>query len=166
MWTLARLERVRPAHWITAAAVILFVDYATGPPIRFALLFALPVAMATAAHGKPVGAAVALLLPLAHLAFFLRWGLPTTWPLEAADTGIDAAILLGFVALLDRVIRQRRELRVLRGMLPICGFCKRIRDEGGRWHQLESFIHNHSEAQFSHTFCPDCGRRHYPDLVD
>jgi two-component system cell cycle response regulator len=61
--------------------------------------------------------------------------------------------------------RQAQTLRVLEGMLPICSFCKRIRS-GESWEPLERFIGSHSEATFSHTFCPECGSRFYGDLVD
>lgn len=50
----------------------------------------------------------------------------------------------------------------LEGILPICSFCKRIQDENGHWQAMEVYISNHSEAEFSHGFCPDCGRKHYP----
>ena len=53
------------------------------------------------------------------------------------------------------------QVKLLEGILPICSFCKRIRDENNVWCGLESYIADHSEANFSHTFCPDCGRRHY-----
>lgn len=50
----------------------------------------------------------------------------------------------------------------LEGILPICSFCKRIQDEEGNWQAMEVYISNHSEAEFSHGFCPDCGRKYYP----
>ena len=77
-----------------------------------------------------------------------------------------SVILIATAILVDRIVRQDREIRVLRGLLPICSFCKRIRDEEGAWRQLEIYIGARSDARFSHTFCPDCGRRKYPDLVD
>jgi transcriptional regulator with GAF, ATPase, and Fis domain len=58
------------------------------------------------------------------------------------------------------------EIKVLRGIVPICGFCKKIRDQNGDWHQMESYISKHSEAQFSTSFCPSCGRKHFGNLVD
>lgn len=56
------------------------------------------------------------------------------------------------------------EVRVLSGLLPICSSCKKIRDDGGYWNQIESYIRDHSEAQFSHSICPECARELYPDL--
>lgn len=57
-----------------------------------------------------------------------------------------------------------KENKVLRGLLPICANCNKIRDEHGRWHVLEDFIEAHSEAKFTHTICPPCTEKLYPDL--
>lgn len=53
------------------------------------------------------------------------------------------------------------EISVLKGILPVCSFCKKIRDENDQWQSMEHYISSHSEAQFSHGFCPDCGKEHY-----
>jgi len=55
-------------------------------------------------------------------------------------------------------------VRTLEGLLPICAGCKKIRDDAGNWNQIECYISEHSDAQFSHSVCPDCARRLYPDL--
>lgn len=72
-------------------------------------------------------------------------------------------------AALALVIQQRdealAEVRTLRGLLPICGFCKDIRDASGHWHQLEAYIVQHSDAQFSHGVCPSCTEKHYGDIL-
>lgn len=60
----------------------------------------------------------------------------------------------------------RSELKVLNGLLPICMSCKKIRDDGGYWTQLEAYIHQHSEAQFTHGICPDCIEKLYPGIMD
>jgi len=49
-----------------------------------------------------------------------------------------------------------KEIKVLRGILPICSSCKKIRDDKGYWNLIESYIQSHSEAEFSHCICPDC----------
>ena len=56
-----------------------------------------------------------------------------------------------------------REIRVLKGLLPICASCKKIRDDGGYWHQLEAYLSHHAEVKFSHGICPDCERAYYAD---
>lgn len=55
------------------------------------------------------------------------------------------------------------EVKELSGLLPICSFCKRIRDDKGYWNQLESYIRDHSKAEFSHSFCPECAEKVYPE---
>lgn len=56
------------------------------------------------------------------------------------------------------------QVKVLSGLLPICSFCKKIRDDKGYWNQIESYIDKHSEAQFSHSICHECADKHYPDM--
>jgi len=50
------------------------------------------------------------------------------------------------------------QVRTLRGLIPICAWCKRIRDDQGYWQQLEAYIRDHSEADFTHGMCPDCAK--------
>ena len=68
----------------------------------------------------------------------------------------------------EQVLLQREEameqVKVLRGFLPICASCKKIRDDGGYWNQIEAYIRDHSEAVFSHGICPDCVAKLYPEL--
>jgi hypothetical protein len=64
----------------------------------------------------------------------------------------------------DRLEQALSQIRTLRGLLPICANCKKIRDDKGYWNQLETYIHNHSEAKFSHGICPDCMKMLYPGL--
>ena len=73
----------------------------------------------------------------------------------------------------DLLARQKAELEAalarvkqLEGIIPICMDCKKIRDDQESWHQLEAYISKHSEAQFSHGFCPDCFATRYPDLEE
>jgi hypothetical protein len=56
-----------------------------------------------------------------------------------------------------------RELKVLRGIIPICAHCKRVRSAVGDWQQIESYVRAHSSAEFSHGMCPSCLTRHYPE---
>ncbi|MCF8108587.1 MAG: PAS domain S-box protein [Desulfohalobiaceae bacterium] len=62
---------------------------------------------------------------------------------------------------LEHAISQVKQLS---GLLPICAHCKKIRDDQGYWSQIESYIQNHSDANFSHSICPECAREHYPDM--
>ena len=93
---------------------------------------------------------------------------------------VSAILLLGFAVVgahrwRVRAHREREQelarrvdeavghVKMLRGMLPICAGCKKIRDDRGYWNQMETYIQAHSEADFSHGMCPDCIARLYPD---
>ncbi len=58
------------------------------------------------------------------------------------------------------------KVKVLSGFLPICASCKKIRDDKGYWNQIEEYIREHSEAEFSHSICPECVEKLYPELKD
>ena len=66
---------------------------------------------------------------------------------------------------LNRELKNSIEtIKTLRGLIPICANCKKIRDDKGYWNQIESYIQKHSEAEFSHGICPECARKLYPEL--
>ncbi|MBN2566434.1 MAG: GAF domain-containing protein [Candidatus Eisenbacteria bacterium] len=64
----------------------------------------------------------------------------------------------------DALAKSLAEIRTLRGILPICASCKKIRDDDGYWQAVEDYISDHSEAVFSHGICPECRKRLYPEL--
>ena len=55
------------------------------------------------------------------------------------------------------------KIKTLKGLLPICSACKKIRNDKGYWEQIENFIHEHSDAEFSHGICPECAQKLYPN---
>jgi len=65
--------------------------------------------------------------------------------------------------LLENLKRAIQEVKTLRGLLPICASCKRIRDDQGYWRTLEQYLKEHTCADFSHSMCPSCVRRLYPE---
>jgi hypothetical protein len=70
----------------------------------------------------------------------------------------------------ERLVRDLQEalaeVKTLSGLLPICASCKKIRDDKGYWRQIEIYIRDHSEAEFSHSICPECVKKMYPNLQD
>jgi PAS domain S-box-containing protein len=58
------------------------------------------------------------------------------------------------------------KIKTLSGFLPICASCKKIRDDKGYWNQIEVYIETHSDAEFTHSFCPDCVKRLYPEVLE
>ena len=63
-------------------------------------------------------------------------------------------------------LKALQEIKTLSGLLPICASCKKIRDDKGYWNQIENYIEQHSDAQFSHSLCPECLEEHYPEGGD
>lgn len=77
------------------------------------------------------------------------------------------------VSNIEKVLRHEKnelqkalsEIKTLSGLLPICASCKKIRDDKGYWNQIEAYIRDRSEAEFSHSICPRCASRLYPELA-
>lgn len=100
-----------------------------------------------------------------------RWGPHAEKLLRTFKEAIEAHLVL--VIALDELNDKNEELnrcigevKMLQGLLPICTYCKKIRDENGCWNHIETYIRDHSGADFSHSICPDCGKRLYPDLYE
>ena len=70
----------------------------------------------------------------------------------------------------ERLLLDHKEalanIKTLKGLMPICSSCKKIRDDHGFWNHIEAYIREHSEAEFSHGICPDCARKYYPEYYD
>jgi hypothetical protein len=64
----------------------------------------------------------------------------------------------------EELARSQATLRILSGLLPICAACKKIRNDAGSWEQMEIYIRNHSQADFTHSICEDCSARLYPEI--
>lgn len=67
--------------------------------------------------------------------------------------------------LISQLQKSISEIKTLRGILPICSYCKKIRDDEGYWNQVEVYVKQHSDARFSHGICPDCMEKHYPEYI-
>jgi CheY-like chemotaxis protein len=68
-----------------------------------------------------------------------------------------------FTDRLDQLEHALSKIKRLEGLLPICAACKKIRDDNGYWNQIETYIREHSEAEFSHSLCPLCLKQLYPE---
>ena len=67
-------------------------------------------------------------------------------------------------AKIEELRKALEQIKTLRGIVPICGYCKKIRDDQGFWSQVEAYVSQHSEAQFSHGICPECVAKRFPNL--
>ncbi len=65
----------------------------------------------------------------------------------------------------DELIKAMNQIKTLSGLIPICAACKKIRDDKGYWNQIESYLEEHSEVEFSHGLCPECFRIYFPEAA-
>lgn len=98
------------------------------------------------------------------------------WVYRVLAVSLGASLVLGlgaaYLLRLNRTIRRQRdnleqamsEIKTLRGIIPICCHCKKIRDDQGAWNQLEAYIAKHTESEFSHGICDECLGKHYPGV--
>jgi ligand-binding sensor domain-containing protein len=91
-----------------------------------------------------------------------------------AAVAVALAVLAAYRVRMGQLVARERELgrrvkealaevKTLSGLLPICSSCKRVREDGGYWQRIESYVQTHSQAQFSHGICPDCMVKLYPE---
>ena len=66
--------------------------------------------------------------------------------------------------LIEKLQNALSEVETLRGLLPICACCKKIRDDQGYWNHIEAYLRMHTNTEFTHTLCPECVKQYYPDL--
>ncbi|MBN1511841.1 MAG: hypothetical protein JXB13_07485 [Phycisphaerae bacterium] len=158
----------RPSVTVAIAVCAVTVDYLTGPLVRFPILFIVPVALAACGRSRWLALGLATSLPLARLGDWLIWAPPWSVWIELVNVVVQAGVLILLALVTATAARQAREssreVKILRGLLSICSFCKRIHRPDGQWEMLESYIRDHSEAEFSHGLCPDCIKEHYPDF--
>ena len=105
-----------------------------------------------------------------------RWARAGKAPLKDKEGNVVG--LIGYAADIteqkqaEEALKQERdklqdalaEVKTLSGLLPICANCKKIRDDKGYWNQIEVYIRDHSEADFSHSICPECAKNIYPEF--
>lgn len=91
---------------------------------------------------------------------------------RSVDTSGSAFSIFEQQILLENLVEQRtrelkealKHIKTLSGLLPICSSCKNIRDDKGYWSQIERYISTHSQAEFTHSICPACAKKLYPDI--
>ncbi len=164
---------------VGGVGIVALVDWLTGYELSFLVFYFLPVAVG--AWGLGLGAAVALavLSALAGFAadvlagrvyashFYAVWDTLVRLVAFLAIGGAIARIrhlLEGERAAADALRRSLSEIKVLEGFLPICAQCKKIQTQAGEWQPLEVYLGNHSNARFSHGYCPACVKQLYADM--
>ena len=150
---------------ILLCLVFITLDWELMPVWVFPFIFVFPVMLVAWNHSLGFALACAGGLSLTRMANQLIFTAhPALWN-ELTDVLIRFFVLMLLAMLTWQLGRQSRQLRQrvrsLEGMLPICSFCKRIRDNGSNWVQMEQYISSHSEAEFSHGLCPDCAQKYF-----
>jgi hypothetical protein len=157
------------ACWAALSSIILAIDYFTGSVIQFPFMFIVPVGLAAWYNGSRSGLVFAIVLPLIRLYFTTVLSLPWGFSISVANAAIRIAMLISYALLIAYIAKQKKELErevdMLEGILPVCSFCKKIRDEQDVWHPIENYITERSEAVFSHGLCPECEEKHYGDFL-
>jgi K+-sensing histidine kinase KdpD len=166
--TFAKKQRLLLICCLIIAPIVLAADYLTGPLIRFPILYLVPIVLAAWSNNLRWGLVFAVAMPLVHLSFTKFWITPFRLIDATINTSIRIIVFVGFAYLANRVAVQKRQLekevQTLEGILPICSFCKKIRNQDGNWESIESYIKKNSEAEFSHGVCPDCCKTEYPEI--
>ena len=178
------MPRMRVA--VIACATLLVATLLTFPLSRLVVhsrdLFFVAAVIVVSRYG---GVAAGLAVSLASVLIFDWFFDSTPNALDFSMGGAVRAVLFCAVSVLVASIEQNRrfvigkleesnrtlqraheEIETLRGLLPICMYCKKIRTEGDTWVEIEQYIRKHSHAQFSHGVCTACYQKHYAELYE
>ncbi|HEX6324228.1 MAG TPA: hypothetical protein VFZ36_10925 [Vicinamibacterales bacterium] len=152
-------DRLPPYYSLAIAAFVVALDYAVGPHLEFPGLFIVPVMYGAWYGGARWGLPLSL-LPFAHVANVWALGAPDGLFPATLSTIFRVAVLMPVAWWIATVAASQRALRkevdMLEGLLPICSYCKKIRDDTGDWQALEKYIQERSDATFTHGICDAC----------
>jgi hypothetical protein len=145
---------------------IFSLDLLVATDFAIGMLYVAPVAwmaLWSSKHDTPLMVTTAVSCTLLTIVGFLLHPSGIVW------IGFVNRLIAGFMIWLTAVLsitrkRAEEETKVLRGLLPICSYCKKIRNDDGYWERMEIYITANSLAHFSHGICPGCGEEHFPTL--
>jgi hypothetical protein len=156
------------------------VDYLTDREVSFFVFYFLPIAFVSWHTNRKVATFFAIVVTGNWLVInYLEGTSYSHWFIPYWNAGVRLVafliIALAF-AFIKQQLRQEQQLnqelsaalaevKRLSGFLPICASCKKIRNDHGSWEQIEMYIRDRSEAEFTHSLCPECMHRIYPDLA-
>ena len=156
---LAVPERLHPAYSLAVAAFAVALNYAVGPVVEFPGLYIVPVVFASWYGGLSWGIPMSL-LPLTRLLIIMGAPAPIDMYAAVLSASIRAIVFVPIAMWIASVAAAQRalkhEVEMLEGLLPICSYCKKIRDDAGDWQVLEKYIQERSDATFTHGVCNAC----------
>ena len=164
----------------TMMALLLgWVDYASGREFGFFVFYFLPISYAAWFAGVKTGGAIAVLsaavwciadlMSMHATSFFTFWNtLIRLISFLLISFFVDKISMLLLVERMtsDELRQALSQIKTLRGLIPICASCKKIRNDQGYWEHLEKYIGEHSEADFTHGLCEACARKLYPSIYE
>ena len=161
---------VLPLLCIGTSIILLIADYFAGPFIQFPITYLIPISLASWYLGRTWGLALSIIMPLVRFFFNITlWSIPWTIVEASVNCAIRIVVFSLFAILIDRTAKQTsalsKEVSILSGLLPICSYCKKIRDDSNRWMPVEQYITQRSEASFTHGVCPECAKEHFSQYL-
>lgn len=157
-------------YWLGLSVILLVADYFAGPFVQFPITYLIPIYLASWFNGRRWGLVLAVTLPLVRLFFNIAlWTVPWSLVETSANCLIRITVFSLFVILIDRTARHNRQLfkevNLLTGLLPICAYCKKIRDGNDQWQPIESYIAGRTAASFTHGVCPECLEKEFNQFL-
>ena len=152
-------DQLHPAWTLAIAAAVTALDYIVAPA-EFPALFFFPVLFA-AWYGGLRWALPFVLLPFVQvLNSWIAGAQGDQLYIESVAAAVRMVMMTPIVIWIAEVSAAqralRREVEILEGLLPICSYCKKIRDDDGKWQMLEKYIEERSDATFTHGICEPC----------
>lgn len=159
-----------PAYYsLGIAAAVMGLDYVIGPNVEFPALFVLPVVYA-AWYGGMRWAVPLCVMPLAHVLTLMGWDVRSGLYEAVIAGAVRVVMLIPIAWWISSVAEAQRslskEVALLEGLLPICSYCKKIRDDEGEWQVLEKYIQERTTATFTHGVCQSCLKEQLGDSID
>src|SRR4030042_2502920 len=155
------------------------LDYLTGKELGFFVFYYIPIFFATWYLDIKWSVTFSILSAFiwAFVDFVSRHSHPS-WPIIFWNGGIrllSFLIIAIAISKINQLLTKEQnltralqltldEVKQLKGFIPICASCKNIRNDSGYWEQVDQYVKDHSDAEFTHTLCPDCAKKLYPNL--
>jgi hypothetical protein len=148
---------------VVSILVLGAVDYFTGYYLSFFVFYFIPIALIASRYGAKVAYVFSVFCAATWFASDRFGGhpYPSAWMgIWNAATRLAAFLVVAYTIARIRSLlaSAQQEVKVLSGLLPICAKCKKIRDDTGYWHKIESYLSQHTEATFTHGLCEPCYR--------
>ena len=176
--------RNKSGTWIFITGLILtffvgYIDYLTGYEIGLSVFYLMPIGFIVWFDGKRSGFIISVISVFIITAadfyaghsfqnyFVELWNSFVHLSFFAVVTILLAKLKSDFeerAAIILELQKALKEIKTLTGLLPICAWCKNVRDDKGYWKNVESYISEHSDAEFTHGICPDCLKKVSPEV--